>query len=126
MQEQQKPPQGGQTPQEPPAPRADFFGPPARMALDPEDEAQVADIAAGRIVGAAESIVKAARMAIAQKAQRMATARAPKGGISIAGKFYEGGEFIPTGAMKQATAAQRRKIEAANKKKPSQKIATKG
>lgn len=91
MQEQQKPPQGGQTPQEPPAPRADSFGQIARMALAPEDEAQVADIAAGRIVGAAESIVKAARMAIDQKAQRMASDDNEGRWVTIGAKNGKGG-----------------------------------
>ncbi|MDE2097707.1 MAG: hypothetical protein KGL39_10700 [Patescibacteria group bacterium] len=39
--------------------------------------------------------------------------RAPKGGISIAGKFYRGGQWIPNKALEDATPEERAKLDAA-------------
>lgn len=41
----------------------------------------------------------------------LATAHAPAGGITIAGKPFEGGEFIPEGYVAKATAAQHAQME---------------
>lgn len=85
-----------------------------RMSLDPE-------LAVGEGVLSAAELVKAARKVI-----RMSAVHAPVGGITIAGKDFTGGEFIPGESLKKATAEQRRQIEtgksAKNKTGPSEKV----
>jgi hypothetical protein len=41
----------------------------------------------------------------------MASARAPRGGIIIAGRHYRGGKFIPSSVLDKATPDQRKKLE---------------
>lgn len=44
----------------------------------------------------------------------MAVRHAPKGGITINGKYFKGGEFIPSSDFNQATPEQKRKIDGGN------------
>jgi hypothetical protein len=44
---------------------------------------------------------------------RLATLRAPKGGISVQGEFYTGGQFIPNEVMERATPEERKGMEEA-------------
>lgn len=46
-----------------------------------------------------------------ESAKTLATAHAPVGGITIAGRFFNGGEFIPSGQLAHATPDQMKKIE---------------
>ncbi|AMV25501.1 hypothetical protein VT84_13970 [Gemmata sp. SH-PL17] len=48
-----------------------------------------------------------------QKAVRKAAAHAPKGGVTIGGKKYAGGEFIPAHVMAEATEEEKENVEGA-------------
>ena len=54
---------------------------------------------------------------------RLATLRAPKGGISVQGEFYTGGQFIPNEVMERATPEERKAIEEAKSRDESTKTA---
>ena len=71
-----------------------------RMSLDPVE-------AVGRGVLSAAELVKAARQVL-----RMGGARAPKGGITIGGKHFVGGQFIPEEVLADATEEELADVEA--------------
>lgn len=52
----------------------------------------------------------------------MASHRAPKGGVTIGGTFYTGGQFIPAEVMEKATAEEKAQL---NKKKTSKPVSAK-
>jgi hypothetical protein len=84
--------------QPPPAAR------PIGMSLDPE-------LAVGEGVLSAAELVQAAL-----KVMRMGAVHAPAGGVTINGKDYKGGEFIPSDEVEKATPEERAKLG-----KPKQK-----
>lgn len=47
---------------------------------------------------------------------RLATLRAPKGGIAVQGEFYNGGQFIPNEVMERATPEEKAAIEQAKQR----------
>ncbi|HHM11973.1 MAG TPA: hypothetical protein ENJ16_00350, partial [Planctomycetaceae bacterium] len=89
--EQQGETQGGS----PGGPASPAQGASARMSLDPVE-------AVGRGVLSAAELVKAARQVL-----RMGGARAPKGGITIGGKHFVGGQFIPEEVLNAASEEER-------------------
>ena len=51
------------------------------------------------------------------KVMRMAAQHAPKGGISIGGKQFTGGQFIPGEVLKKATKEEKAKLEGGGDKR---------
>jgi hypothetical protein len=51
------------------------------------------------------------------ESRTLATAHAPKGGVSVGGKFFAGGRFIPAADVAKATPEQREQIEKGTKAK---------
>jgi hypothetical protein len=111
---QQKKPEDSQNSQQPPknaslwpTQGANAGGEPsnaggARMSLDPV-------AAVGQGVLDAGELVKAASRVIRMSADQL---RAPKGGVTIKGQKYPGGEWIPKGVVATLSNAERQKIKA--------------
>jgi hypothetical protein len=49
--------------------------------------------------------------------------RAPKGGVTIQGKFYRGGQMIPKEVMAKATAAEKAKLVQGGQQAPAKGVA---
>jgi hypothetical protein len=73
-----------------------------RMSLDPVE-------AVGQGVLSASELVKAAGRVMRLSTERL---RAPKGGVTIKGKRYPGGEFIPKGVVAKMSEAEKAKVKA--------------
>lgn len=55
------------------------------------------------------------------QAVRLAAAHAPRGGVLVQGKFYDGGEFIPAEVMEKATEEERHRVEHGEGRRPNRK-----
>jgi hypothetical protein len=72
------------------------------------------DVIEAEVRGVLTPAAKRETQAYGRKGQplRFEASHAPKGGITVAGKRYTGGEFIPSEAIEQATPEERRKLDA--------------
>lgn len=102
----------GQPGQQPPAP------PRQAMSLESSRrrERRTAELSVGEAVLGAEQLVKAARRVMAERF-RMASARAPKGGVTINGVPYAGGKFIPGVSQEEVDKAAFKQRKSASKTK---------
>lgn len=81
----------------------------ARAEGDDESETDLADLMGDP--DAAGELLASVREGKADKSFRKAAAHAPKGGVTVGGTEYTGGQFIPAEVMEQATAAEKAAVE---------------
>lgn len=100
--------------------------------LSPEKVQQLARALLKRLARAAADALEPHKGVLTQalegidKAQlsqevRLGAAHAPRGGVGVGGKYYDGGEFIPSEVMEKATEEERRQVIHGEGRRPHRK-----